>query len=140
MRRPLPGRNPVSWRNRVSGGATGPLPTHGSVPDRPADPAGPPPEQVGRYRILSRVGAGGMGTVCKAHDPQLDRPVALKVPHLHPRRDPAAAVARFLREAHADVGKELRRRVWERLEKHLAGATTVLVAPDGYLARLPLAA
>src|SRR5579885_3679047 len=123
MRRPLPGRNPVSWRNRVSGGATGPLPTHGSVPDRPADPAGPPPEQVGRYRILSRVGAGGMGTVCKAHDPQLDRPVA--------------PVARFLREAHADVGKELRRRVWEPLEKHLAGATTVLVAPDGYLARLP---
>ncbi len=35
---------------------------------------------------------------------------------------------------------ELRRRVWEPLDPHLDGATTVVVAPDGPLAYFPLAA
>ncbi|HEY5315022.1 MAG TPA: CHAT domain-containing tetratricopeptide repeat protein [Pirellulales bacterium] len=34
-------------------------------------------------------------------------------------------------------GPELRRRVWQPLEKHLAGAQTVLISPDGALAELP---
>ncbi len=33
---------------------------------------------VSRYRILSRIGAGGMGEVFLAHDPALDRRAALK--------------------------------------------------------------
>jgi CHAT domain-containing protein/tetratricopeptide (TPR) repeat protein len=37
-------------------------------------------------------------------------------------------------------GTQLRRAIWERLEPHLAGARTVLISPDGALARLPLAA
>src|SRR5262245_25509609 len=55
-------------------------------------------ERFGRYRILSRIGAGGMGTVYLAEDTRLQRRVALKVPHFTEEDDPAA-VPRFYREA-----------------------------------------
>jgi hypothetical protein len=34
---------------------------------------------VGRYVILDRLGAGGGGTVYRAHDPQTNRPIAIKL-------------------------------------------------------------
>ena len=58
------------------------------------------PEQIGKYHVLGRIGRGGMGMVYKAHDPVLDRPVALKV--ISPEIEVTDELrARFFREAQA---------------------------------------
>jgi serine/threonine protein kinase len=44
----------------------------------PGDPL-PMPEQVGPYRIIEKIAAGGMATVYRANDPSLRREIALKV-------------------------------------------------------------
>lgn len=58
------------------------------------------PERFGRYRIVRRIGGGGMGTVYLAHDTQLDRQVALKVPRFS-TADGLEIIQRFYREARA---------------------------------------
>lgn len=55
---------------------------------------------LGRYRSLRRIGAGGMGIVFEAHDTELDRPVALKLVHASVAQS-SAAQERLRREAQA---------------------------------------
>jgi len=43
---------------------------------------------IGPYRIVARVGAGGMGEVFKAWDPRLERDVAIKLLHPDATGDP----------------------------------------------------
>jgi serine/threonine-protein kinase len=57
----------------------------------------------GRYRVLSRLGAGGMADVFLAEDQQLSRKVALKLLHRRFAEDPGF-VERFRREAQAAAG------------------------------------
>src|SRR5262245_45837137 len=40
-----------------------------------------PPRLIGRYRVVRRIAQGGFGRVYLAHDDDLDRPVAIKLPN-----------------------------------------------------------
>jgi serine/threonine-protein kinase len=57
----------------------------------------------GRYRVISRLGSGGMADVFLAEDQQLGRKVALKLLHRRFAEDPGF-VERFRREAQAAAG------------------------------------
>src|SRR5690606_19852672 len=65
-----------------------------------AEPA--EPDRIGRFELRERIGAGAMGVVYEAWDPQLDRRVALKLLRELPgrHRDPNSG-KRLLREAKA---------------------------------------
>ncbi len=66
-----------------------------------------PGTQVGRYVVEQQLGAGGMGVVYAAHDPQLDRKVAVKLVHAGVSQTHSgggrnsAGSSRLLREAQA---------------------------------------
>lgn len=58
---------------------------------------------LGNYRVLDRIGAGGMGVVYRGEHRQLRTPVAIKALHPSPDQSPRA-LARFFQEARA-VGR-----------------------------------
>ena len=55
---------------------------------------------LAHYRVETQLGAGAMGTVYRAHDTSLERPVAVKVLHTRIAEEPEI-VRRFEREARA---------------------------------------
>jgi eukaryotic-like serine/threonine-protein kinase len=56
--------------------------------------------RLGRYEILTQIGAGGMGKVYLAQDSQLDRTIALKILHSEIASD-VQRMRRFIQEAKA---------------------------------------
>ena len=83
----------VSCRSSMASLAKGTNDNQQAAPD--ADPR--IGNRLGRYRVDRVLGMGGMGIVYAAWDPQLDRPVAIKV--VHRAAADAAGRARLVREA-----------------------------------------
>src|SRR5262245_47325581 len=83
-----PGESDADPNRTGPGSPGGPA---GTAP-RPTDPA-----RIGKFQILRVLGAGTFGTVYLALDPDLQRQVAIKVPHGQGLTE--AFLKRFWREA-----------------------------------------
>ncbi|MDQ3336074.1 MAG: serine/threonine-protein kinase [Myxococcota bacterium] len=74
-----------------------------SAPTEPAGNARAPdaPRVIGRYQITGLLGAGGMGVVYEARDPELARTLAIKLLHESAAAAEHGLTARLVREARA---------------------------------------
>ena len=75
-----------------------PVDPGGTEVARRKDPA--LPERIGPYRILRKLGAGGMGAVFEGLNESIERRVAIKILHSRYSHDPDTAM-RFINEARA---------------------------------------
>jgi predicted Ser/Thr protein kinase len=75
-------------------------PVNRSSADQPRRTEESEPQPFGKYELLGEIGRGGMGVVYRAHQTDLDRPVALKM-ILSSRLASADDVRRFYAEARA---------------------------------------
>jgi urea transport system substrate-binding protein len=94
-------------------------------------------KSLGKYQITGVLGEGGMGVVLKAHDPMIDRDVAIKILAAHLAADDSAR-GRFLAEAKA-AGKLNHPNVTAIYEVCQVGQTYYLVleyVPGGSLGDL----
>lgn len=81
--------------------ADDPVDTRGQPAEPTQDVAGKRlPASLGRYRVIRRIGEGAFGTVYLARDEELQRDVAVKVPHQHLVHR-AGAIDLFRNEARA---------------------------------------
>lgn len=94
--------SPLNAAAAVASADTLPAAAPGSESARRSAPAASPaaPRQVGRYQITERIGRGGMASVYRAHDPGIDRTIAIKFLHAAYCEEEEYR-ARFLREARA---------------------------------------
>lgn len=84
-------RKPLDLLNELANAASA---------DAVSKPPQPMPEKIGRYRVERLLGVGSFGRVYLAHDDQLMRDVAIKVPKFNIATDPQQ-VDEFLHEARA---------------------------------------
>ncbi|HTJ45089.1 MAG TPA: protein kinase [Kofleriaceae bacterium] len=91
---PRPARLPRGKRRRDVG-------LEATIPRSANEPEIMVGDTIGRYVILARLGAGGMGVVWSAYDPQLDRKVAIKLLRAGSGVESSEGRARLVREAQA---------------------------------------
>ena len=95
------------------------------APPAASQPALPALGQLGEYRLLRKLGAGGMGVVYQALHVELDRIVAIKV--VHPERvADDEAVSRFRREIKA-VGRLDHPHIVRALDARKIGPSHLLI-------------
>ncbi|HSA56053.1 MAG TPA: serine/threonine-protein kinase [Gemmatimonadaceae bacterium] len=110
----------------------------GDLPELREAPAEPPDPETsllrratgGRYRVLRRMGSGGMAHVYQALHAVLERPLVIKVLHSHLARDPEMR-ERFRREAEA-ASQLVHPHICAILDYGALGDTVYIVMP--YLA------